>query len=907
MTEPHSTSPSDRNLLFGILALQMNFASRDGLVAAMNAWVLNKNKSLGDILFEQGEMSDNQKRALDALIEQHLAAHENSVERSVYALGAASSVRALFTPVGDFDLQATLAKFELPSPETTRVYEAGDQGGRYRILRPHARGGLGEVFVAHDTELNREVALKEIQANRVNDPASRHRFVLEAEITGGLEHPGIVPVYGLGAYADGRPYYAMRFIRGQSFKEAIEGFHASGGGDFRALEFHRLLRRFVDMCNAVAYAHSRGVLHRDLKPANVMLGKFGETLVVDWGLAKAGIGKDGLPGASPLDERPLEPTSASSETQMGARLGTPSYMSPEQAAGRLDDLGPASDIYSLGASLYVLLTGQRPFAGDSSEADVQEGRFVSPGQVRSDVPRPLEAICLKAMALRPSDRYGSALDLAADIEHWLSDEPVSAYPEPLLARAGRWARRHRTALAGAAVFLVSAVVALGASTALVVAEQSRTAEQKNIAEKNYQLSRDQTFNIIELIEAREAEFADTPSLQKTRREILMLASKACARYLEKEEGDLELCRRAAQVYRYTANVHRLGDERDLAEPLYGESVRLYERLSRESAEAANYKQRLSETLRDQAKLRSNVGRLSEAGSALRRSLEIAEQLCREAPSDPRFQRTLAAALLSLASLESSKGKTEETRELAQRAAGLFRELDTRPAGQRHPYDPILLAASLNLVAVSLRESGQPDSASAAHKEAVGLLTPIAKKAPPGVAQPDAVYFLALCQLQQFRTAGMSKDIKRRDNADKGLSASIKNLDTLRMTFPRVPMYRESLGEAYQERGKLRAEPQRDEETVDEFQKRLADARADFELSRKFLEERVAESPETPGPRTDLGRTYIQLGRLCLLTKSAEGPAWFGKAAETLAKAAEQAPELAPAVQALAEARAHLAR
>jgi serine/threonine protein kinase len=163
--------------------------------------------------------------------------------------------------------------------------------GRFRILRPHAKGGLGQVSVALDQELNREVALKEIQPRHADDQVSRERFVLEAEITGGLEHPGIVPVYALGQGPDGRPFYAMRFVKGDSLKDAIERFHnvevAERDPGEQSVAFRELLGRFVDVCNAVAYAHSRGVLHRDLKPSNVMLGKYGETLLVDWGLAKS--------------------------------------------------------------------------------------------------------------------------------------------------------------------------------------------------------------------------------------------------------------------------------------------------------------------------------------------------------------------------------------------------------------------------------------------------------------------------------------------------------------------------------------------------------------------------------------------------------------------------------------------
>ena len=351
---------------------------------------------------------------------------------------------------------------------------AGD-GQRFRVLRPHARGGLGAVFVALDTELHREVALKQILVKHADDPVSRQRFLLEAEVTGGLEHPGIVPVYGLGADADGRPFYAMRFIRGESLKEAIDRFHADetlrSDPGRRSLELRNLLKRFTDICNAIEYAHSRGVLHRDIKRANIVVGKHGETLVVDWGLAKP------LGRAEPSHlsgERTLVPSSASgsASTLPGSALGTPAYMSPEQACMDLDRLGPRSDVYSLGATLYYLLTGRPAFEGDDLGAvirKVQRGDLPAPRRLDPAIDRALESVCLKSMALKPEDRYATSRALADDIERWTADEPVSAWREPLARRFRRWARRNRTAVSVAAASLLVAFVGLTA----VIAVQNR--------------------------------------------------------------------------------------------------------------------------------------------------------------------------------------------------------------------------------------------------------------------------------------------------------------------------------------------------------------------------------------------------------------------------------------------------
>ena len=427
----------DYRFVFCALAIKLGFLNDVHLRQIMQQWSEDDRFEVKDYCLQAGLLQPLEADVLEGAVARVIQQHrERSVDDTQTGEDAMGQLLAALDDQGngdgvDGDLEAT--RDFLASIGAL----AGDDK-RFQILRPLARGGLGEVFIANDTQLNREVALKTLQDWHADTEDSQARFLQEAEITGRLEHPGIVPVYSLGHDHRRRPFYAMRYVRGSTFRDVIKQFHEQGnelGPSDRTVRFRKLITSVIDVCDAVSYAHSRGILHRDIKPSNVIIGKFGETLLVDWGLAKA----VGVAGDDEAEEASIRPQSGSSvqKTVVGAALGTPSFMSPEQAAGRVDRLDVRSDVYSLGATLYYVLTGEPPFSKSSTNImqQVQNGDFPSPLQLKPNLSKPLVSICLRAMSKKRSDRYQAARELSTELERWLADEPVTAAPRYLCGKA----------------------------------------------------------------------------------------------------------------------------------------------------------------------------------------------------------------------------------------------------------------------------------------------------------------------------------------------------------------------------------------------------------------------------------------------------------------------------------------
>jgi eukaryotic-like serine/threonine-protein kinase len=732
-----SSRPSaDRNLLFGILALQMDFVSRDALITAMNAWVLAKRRPLGEILVEQRALTAAHRDLLEPLVEAHVRGHGNDPAQSLAALGS-SAVPALnaLQQLQDGDVQASLR--QIPGTLNTdgdpyrTVAEPRGARPRFRILRRHAKGGLGEVFVAQDEELNRPVALKEIQVRHAGNRDSRGRFLLEAEITGRLEHPGIVPVYGLGTYADGRPFYAMRFIEGHDLREAIERFHATDkpGRDLgeRRLAFRELLGRFVDVCQAVAFAHSRGVLHRDLKPGNVMLGKYGETLVVDWGLAKA-VGR--REEATLSEAEFIRPRSGSevAPTQYGEALGTPAYMSPEQAVGQIDKLGAASDIYSLGATLYTLLTGKPPVEGaDVGEVlrKVQRGEVVPPRQIKSRTDAALDAICGKAMALRPEGRYATALALAADVEHWLADERVVAYREPLIARARRWLRHHRTLVAAAMVALILLTGGSLTATVLILREKGNTqaaleAEGRRRTQARNALDA-MTSTMIDTLLSKQQQL--TPELSGFLRQALDNYDEFARETGEDAGSRSGVAKAHLRVAQISARLGR----HDAAGAAYLRAIEVQEKLARDEPSVPDFRRNLAGMQFDYGEWQESTGHLNDAESSLRQSVDIMEGLARDQPENPTYSDTLARALQRMASHFENTNQLENGRLAIRRAIGLYEALVRGfPARADYRAD---LASCYHCEGNLLDYGNDPSAAEDAYKKSISVQRGLLQESP----------------------------------------------------------------------------------------------------------------------------------------------------------------------------------
>jgi eukaryotic-like serine/threonine-protein kinase len=869
---------TERNLLFGILALQMDFITRDALITAMKTCEKEKEKSVGQVLQSQGSLAGDDDRLLNVLVGRFMEKHDNDARQCLAAVTTFNSIRNDLEKIGDHDLSPTrtvaansLGQTE-PGHDTKNPHAAESAnfgGSRFRPLRFHDRGGLGEVWVALDVELNREVALKRLQHRQANSSQSRARFVHEAEVTGRLEHRGIVPVYSVGQSENGRPYYAMRFVSGTTLRDAISKFHDAAasdpvGGD-RSLELRRLLGRFVDVCNTVAYAHSRGVLHRDLKPGNIILDEYGETLVVDWGLAKTG----SIDVEPETDGTTLPPVSTSSTpyTRAGSALGTPGYMSPEQAEGRLSELGPASDVYSLGATLYCLLTGKPAF--DEQDASllspkVCAGDFPRPRQVKSTVPVALEAICLKAMAVAQEGRYSTSQALGDELERWLADEPVLAYPEPFQTRAMRWVRRRKQWVTAAAALLILTVLGLVIYDLQITTEQARTNDQ-------LAMTRDA---LRELLKVSGENLAFIPNTENLREYLAQLVLDRYQRLGERFPRDRGVALETAQVFRVIGGFGRVTGQFAKSQGAYEKAIQRLTTLCGIDPGHAEYRQWLVETYLDRGELNHIYGRTIDAENDFGVAMLHADKL-RRVSTSLLYRRAMGSALTNLSEILVLKCQHAEALTAADRAVAFLRPLTGQDASSDFmTRDRWLLSLALTDRGIACKEATDRDRAERDFDEAAQIAGSIA----PGDEFYADSQFLLAC-IANGRGELLSAERSRLAESEKSYEQAAQILTRLMSSHKSILYYREEMAATLCGRATVRL-----------AMSRIPNAQRDCEAAVDHLAWLIGEhtrkgAPENPHYLSLLGQVLDRQSRLYFLAgRSAEGQSAHAQAVEKLSRA-----------------------
>jgi tetratricopeptide (TPR) repeat protein len=669
-------------------------------------------------------------------------------------------------------------------PEETPTVDAGDLAPvpdlpripGYEVLCCLGRGGMGVVYKARHLRLNRLVALKMILSRAHVSPERLARFHLEAEALASLQHPNIVQIHEVGGH-DGCPYLALELVDGPSLDKQL------AGGPLPPLAAARLVQTLAE---AMHHAHQRGLVHRDLKPANVLLSFSGRS--------ETGAGPD----TAPLSERPLNECvpkitdfgiakrlEEDSRTRTGAILGTPSYMAPEQAEGRVRDIGPPTDVYALGAILYELLTGQPPFGGDTLLQTLELVRAQEPkppSRLRPKVPHDLETICLKCLQKEPGRRYPTAQALAEDLRRFLAGEPIAARPVGTAERVVKWARR-RPVVAGLSAFSAAALGVIAAllvgSNVLLRQAAARERQERERAERHSQVVRQAVDEMY--TEVAEQWLANEPHKDELQRTFLEKARDIYQK-LEEEQGDNPTVRAgAARAYYRVGRIYQDLEERDRAEEAYERALALQEHLVAEHPREASYRQDLAESYNYLGELRRTGGRpLAETEPLYRKALELQRRLRTDFPGDPRCQADQARTWYNLGLAHMDHGRRDEAEQDYGRAIDLLEGLPERfPREPRYRQE---LARSRADRAILYRKLDRPKAAEADIRRAIDLLE-FLRNGPqfrPVYRYELAIYYENLGNL-------LSQE-KRPDPAGEAYDKALALLSRLVEDFPTRPEY-----------------------------------------------------------------------------------------------------------------------
>jgi tetratricopeptide (TPR) repeat protein/tRNA A-37 threonylcarbamoyl transferase component Bud32 len=715
----------------------------------------------------------------------------------------------------------------------------------YEVLEEIGRGGMGVVYKARHVSLQRLVALKMIRAGELAGAAERARFRTEAEAVARLQHPHIVQIYEVGE-AGSRPFCALEFVEGGSLDNRLAGTPLPPGP---AAQLVGVLAR------AVHAAHQRGVVHRDLKPANILLqsksesrnpkpesaagSAFGfrlsdfEPKITDFGLAKR------------LDQR-------HAQTESGVVVGTPSYMAPEQARGEPGRVGPAADVYALGAILYELLTGRPPFRAATpldTVLQVLSEEPVPPARLNKQVPRDLETVCLKCLRKLPGQRYASGLELAEDLRRFREGRAIAARPTPWWERAGKWARRRP---AVAALVAVSALAAVSLFTVITV-YTFQLREAVDAEARRRQQARDaldaMSSQVIEQWLAKQKELL--PEHKAFLRKALALYEELAGDTDQDEKSRAGVAKAFLRVAVIRA---RLGEAKD-AEAAFRRSQQLYERLAADLPNRPDYRQQQANSHNNLGNLLADTGQSQGAESAYRTALALLKQLASDFPNEPAYRKDLAGSYVNLGNLLNATGRPKQAERVYGAALALNRQL-----AEEFPNRPDFrqqLATNYNARGTLLHTAGRSQEAEVAYRAALVLQKRLAADFPN---RPDLRHALA----HTHNNLGLLlAKMGRPPKAEAAYRDAVALYQQLAGDFPNRPDYRRQLASCQDSLGLLLAETGRPKE-----------AEAAYRAALGVHKQLATELLNQPDYRQALARSHNNLGILLAQTgrtREAESP------------------------------------
>jgi serine/threonine protein kinase len=727
--------------------------------------------------------------------------------------------------------------------------------GRFQIVRELGRGGCGIVFLARDPRLGREVALKVPHLEAVLAPDLRQRFLREAQVTAGLDHPHIVPVYEAGEEGP-FCFIASAYCPGQTLGEWLrQRAELVPGREAAALA--------ATLAEAVQHAHDRGVLHRDLKPANVLLSfrrepqgyssplspagrgeevaptvgaRLSEAIprIADFGLAKL---LDGDPGATPPGDA----------TQSGAILGTPNYMAPEQALGRNKDVGPAADVYGLGAILYEMLSGRPPFQAETVLDTLEQVRSrepVPPSRLRPRIPPDLETICLKCLRKEAQRRYASARELAEDLGRFLAGEPIRARPVSRRERIRRWVRR-RPAVAAllGATGLLTLLLLLGGWWYGV-----RLRSERDRAEKHFQMALQAVDQM--LTEVADEQLVHLPHMEEKRRALLEKALGFYRRLLQGKSTDPAMRAKTALAYQRVADIQRLLGRHAEARAAYGRAIALLGSLAEDYPAVPEYRQHLAGSHNFLGEVLRTTAHPRQARQAYEHAREIQKRLAAEFPGEPDFRQELARTSYNLGILLKDTSRPGAAEQAFARAIDLLAPL-VRRFPRQPAYRQELARCYLNLGPV-LRSTQRPRLAEERYGQGRQLLRQLTDEFP---RRPDFQYELAVCS---NNLGNLLAGLRRHEEAARAYDQALERFQALASDFPRVPVYRKELANTHNSLGALLANT-----------RRFAEARKAWDQARDLLARLARAYPDVTDYEGAEGMVLGNLGWLDLKEQQLE--------------------------------------